>query len=294
MSIIGFIIPPENKYPTDVNGEVVSSGSDMRLNEGTPVICRSYKEFEIFCKASNSNQLEEYAKELDKELFNNFNIVAVNIEIPDPSHSIYVTSAFENGTKLEIEYIQVSYPYVSTDVISYETIILFTSKSVLRVEMTRGENMDLDFYPEDFSYSVYSIATADPVAPYYPEDEGCFEGYFIFEDYESWAEFRDNGNWKFSNYTDIAANESFFERNNLVVCITTHSSGGYSLCFSDISESESDAKIELYSVYEPGIHIDAINYNAAMVAVSKDIKTADVNYHMIDVPFRIDGKVIAW
>ena len=58
----------------------------------------------------------------------------------------------------------------------------------------------------------------------------AFEGYFIFEDYESWADFRDNGNWKMEN-TEAYIEESFFENNNLVVAITTHASSGYSLYF---------------------------------------------------------------
>ncbi len=286
MSIIGIVMPPSGESPAPFRGEVISTGSNYRINTDAPVICRSYKEFELFCDLSNSDELDKYIEDLDKAYFENYCIIAVNIEVPDPSYKVYVTSAgYTDKRTFEVHYTKANYPYVAASVISYETIVLFADKDIRKVDLERDEDMILNFYPQDSMGSVYSIASAAPVHPYYPEDDGCFEGYYIFEDYESWVEFRDNGNWSFSNYTDIAANESFFERNNLVVAITTLSDSGYSVYFSDFSKNGDKAEIELYTVRETGVHSDAIFYDAAMVAVSKNIKTADVNYTSMDVPF---------
>lgn len=293
MVVFSLILQPTNNPPLPANGEVVSSGSASRLNKNMPVICKNYSSFEDFCDTSNDKVLDEYAQNLDKEIFENYCIVAVNMEVSSPAQKVYVTSAEYDGRTLEINYVTVNYPYGAADVISYETIIVYADKSVNKVKLNNEETIDAEFYPQKYMYP-FSIANADPVSPYYPEDGGNFEGYFVFEDYESWASFRDNGNWKFSNYKDIAANESFFERNNLIVAITTLSSGGYSLRFSDMSESNETAEIKLCTVYEPGIHTDAINYDAALIAASKNIKSADINYAEIHLPFRLDRKLLNW
>ena len=125
----------------------------------------------------------------------------------------------------------------------------------------------------------------------YPEDDGNFDGSFVFEDYESWVQFRDNGGWDFTKFDGKIANEKFFESNNLVVVIRAHSSSGYSLRFSECSENGEEAEIELRSVYEPGIHTAIENYEAALIAVSKKVKTVDVKYKEVDLPFRLDGFV---
>ncbi len=292
MSLFSFILPPADDYPLPSYGDVISTGSGYRSVVGVPVICRSYIEFGMFCKASNSKELDRYVNLFDKELFDDYCVVAFNIEVPDLSYKVYLNSAdFTDRRTLEVHYTRVSYPYVSASVISYETVIILADKAVRNVKIYKEEDIYLNFYPAETDYSVFSIAQADPVAPYYPENEGCFEGDFIFEDYESWSDFRDNGNWKLSRYFDIAVDESFFERNNLVVAITTLSSGAYRVCFSDVCEKGDKAEIELYTVHEQGVHPDIINYAAALVAVGKDIKTADASYTMLDVPFQLDGRV---
>ena len=292
MSLFSFVLPPADDTPLPSYGDVISTGSNSRLNVNTPVICRSYIELELFCKASNSKELDRYVNQFDKELFDDYCVVAFNIEVPDPSYNVYLNSAdFTDRRTLEVHYTRVSYPYVSASVISYETVIILADKAVRNIKIFKEEDMHLNFYPADTDYSFFSIAQADPVAPYYPENEGCFEDYFIFEDYESWSDFRDNGNWELSRFFDIAADESFFERNNLVVAITTLSSGAHRVCFSDVYENGDKAEIELFTVHEQGIHPDIINYAAALVAVGKDIKTADVSYTMLDVPFQLDGRV---
>lgn len=292
MSFFSFVLPPADNTPLPSRGDVISTGSNSRPNVNAPVICRSYIEFELFCKASNSKKLDRYVDLFDKELFDDYCVVAFHIEVPDPSYSVYLNSAdYTDGRTLEVRYTRVSYPYVSASVISYDTVILLADKAVRNVKIYKEEDMHLNIYPADTDYFVFSIAQVNPVYPYYPENEGCFESCFIFEDYESWSDFRDNGNWKLSRFFDIAADESFFERNNLVVAITTLSSGAYRVCFSDAYENGDKAEIELFKVHEQGIHPDVINYAAALVAVGKDIKTADASYTMLDVPFQLDCRV---
>ena len=289
MSVFSFIIPPVEIDVLNLSGEVISTGSGSRPYANTPVICRNYSQFETYCKVSGSNELEEYLEEVDKALFDNYCIVAVHFSLADPSCKAYVTSAEYDGKTLKLNYCKAQFVnYVAASVISYDTLILIADKRIKNVELNEGGKQSLDFYQRDDMFGC-QIAETSPVAPYYPEEDGCFEGCFIFEDYESWSEFRNNGNWSVDNSIEIG--ESFFERSNLVVAITTHSSGGYSLYFSDCVESGSNAEIKFYSAYEPGVHTDAENYEAAFVVVSKDVKTADIDFEFIDLPFRIDGKV---
>lgn len=291
MAVFSLILPPSNNPPLPANGEVISSGSASRLNKNTPVICKNYTTFEAFCDTSNDKALDEYAQNLDKEIFDNCCIVAANIEVSSPAQKVYITCANYNGNTLEINYVTVNYPYVTVDVISYETIIVYADKSINKVKLNNEDTIDAEFYPQKYMYP-FSIANAEPVSPYYPEDDGGFEGCFIFEDYESWANFRDNGNWEFSNYKDIAAIESFFEKNNLVVVITALSSGGHTVRFSDMAENNGKAVINLCDIYEPGLHTAAEHFDATLISVDKETKTAEISYTNIDLPFRLDGKII--
>lgn len=289
MSLFSFVIPPVEIDVLNIAGEVISTGSNSRPNVNTPVICRSYIEFEMFCKASNSKELKEYLTDVDRALFDDYCIVAAHIAVPDTSCKAYVSSVDFDGKTLVIDYVRADFVnFVALTVISYETVVLIVDKRIKNVELNEGKPERLDFYPRDAMFGC-QIAETSPVPPYYPEDEGCFEGYFVFEDYESWADFRDNGNWKIDNSIEIE--EDYFDNSNLVVAITTHSSGGYNLYFSDCVEDGSNAEIKFYSAYEPGIHTDNLNYEAAFVPVSKDVKTADVDFEFINLPFRIDGKM---
>lgn len=294
MSFFSFVLPPD-EILTPVYGKVIHTGSTSRKLVNVPVICRNYNQLEAFCKSCQSNELTQYLAETDEELFDNYCIVAVNFELPDPSYNVYVTSAGYEGGMLVVDYVRASYSsIVVPSVISYDTLLLVADKNIRNVSLNCGEDVKLDFYPSDMLFGCEFVNTS-PVYPYYPEDDGCFEGHFIFEDYESWVQFRDSGNWKLENIKS-KIDEDFFSVNNLVVAITTHSSGGYRLCFSDCVENSGNAEIKLYSVYEqPGVHTDAINYEAALVAVGKDIKTVDINYEEINLPFRLDGRVfIDW
>ncbi len=288
MSFFSFVLPPvENPRP--VYGEVIHTGSASCMLVNVPVICRNYNQLEAFCYAGNSQVLLDYLDETDEELFDNYCIVAVNFEVPDPSYKIYITAAEYEGGTLVVDYVRASFSsFVVPSVISYDTALLVADKNIRDVSLNCGEDVKLDFYPSDLLFGCEFVNTS-PAYPYYPEDDGNFEGHFIFEDYESWIRFRDDGNWKFENIKS-KIDEDFFSVNNLVVAVTTHSSGGYNLCFSDCVEDSEIAEIKLYSANEPGLHTDAINYEAALVPVGKDIKTAEINYKEISLPFRLDGK----
>lgn len=290
MSVFGFILPSSDIKNYSVAGDVIRSGSSSRYNVGTPEICRSYSQLEAFCRRSNSDELMEYLEEIDEKAFENYCAVAVNFAVPDPSYRIYVTEAYIDGKTLVIDYVRACFSaYVSASVISYDTAVLFADKNIRSVRLNQGADMEIDFFDKDSAFG-FSIEETHPVAPYYP-DNGCFDGSFVFEDYESWVQFRDNGGWDFSKFDSEIANEKFFENNNLVVVITTHSSGGYSLHFSECSENGEEAEIELRSVYEPGVHLGIENYEAALIAVSKKVKTANVKYKEVNLPFRLDGFV---
>ena len=291
MSVFGFILPSGDIKNYSVAGDVIRSGSSSRYNVGTPEICRSYSQLEAFCRRSNSDELMEYLEEIDEKAFKNYCAVAVNFSVPDPSYRIYVTEAYIDGKTLVVDYVRASFSaYVTPSVISYDTAILFADKNIRSVRLNQGADMEIDFFDEDSDFG-FSIEETDPVEPFYPEDDGRFDGSFVFEDYESWVQFRDNGGWNFTKFDSEIANEKFFESNNLVVVIRAHSSSGYSLRFSECSENGEEAEIELRSVYEPGIHTAIENYEAALIAVSKNVKTVDVKYKEVDLPFRLDGFV---
>lgn len=287
MSLFSFIISPVEIDVLNIAGEVISSGSGSRPSVNTPVICRSYGEFELFCKSSNSKELERYLSEINRDLFDDYCVVAVNFMVPNPSYKAYVTSAEYDGKTLSLDYFLAEFRnMVTACVISYNTLILVTDKHIKKVELNKGETEKMDFFPRDSMFGC-QIGTINRIDPCYVDENGCFEGCFVFEDYDSWLNFLDNGKWEISNSIEIGKN--FFENSNLAVAITTHSSGGYSLYFSDCIEDGNNAEIKLFSAYEPGIHTDAVWYEAAFVAVGKDIKTADVEIEYIDLPFRVDG-----
>lgn len=273
-----------------VDTAVYSSASDGFLGQihGASKVFYTYEQWEIFCKTLDDDRKKEYASSIDKSLFDEHNLIIVDIMCPDSNSKVKVTSAMEINTDVELEYIRVSeYDMGGFQAICYDTVFVTTNKKyVSNIKINKNKDMTVPFLVRESMPRLYKIVSTDFKPDCY--DENFDMASYLFCNYEDYKNFVDNGQWKMDEYI---ADEQYFETKNLVVVVFALADGGDSLRISYPVERGNTLEFKCYAVSQPVISTAMECEEAVFVETSKRIDTLEITRgEKVEIPFCLNGK----
>lgn len=245
----------------------------------------TYEELNIYSETHYSPSVKEYVESVDKSLFEEKNLVVVNVLYADSSWKTKVTSVLQTGNTLEVEYVAVQDLYsVALCAEHYSTVFVTTNKLISNVKVTKLDSMEIPFMLDGSREGWFNIVDT--------EIHGLteeFSGYTnVFSDFEGWKEFLDSGKYEFEEYADTI-DEKYFENKNLAVAVVGSSDGSdVRIQYPDVKEG--NLLIDYYLVSQPGIYPDNITYQTIFVETNKNISTvtATLKDSHFSVPFVLD------
>lgn len=249
-------------------------------------VFQTYEEWNFYC-SSNQNSIKEYTDSVDESVFDESNIVAINICYADSSWKTKVTSALQVGNSLEVEYVGVQeQSFISLPATHNSVILVETNKHISKVKTTEIDSIEIPFILDGQRKGWFSIVDT--------EIHGLteeFDGYSrVFSDFESWKEFLDSGKYEFKYYAD-SIDEKYFETQNLAVYVVATTSG------SDVRIENPDIKdgnllINYYLVSQPGVYPDIETYQTIFVETDKTVSniTPTLKNSYFSVPFILEGE----
>lgn len=249
----------------------------------------TYNEWQIFYKGLDDAKMKEYASGIDESLFDERNLILVDIMCPASNVKVKVTAATEVGTTVNLECLRVSeYGMDGATVLCYNTVFITTNKKyVSNVKLNSIEDMTVPFLVnEEMSY-LYKVVSTD----FKPEcyDENFDKISYIFSNYEDYAEFIRNGQWELDDYIDYV-DEKYFENRNLVVVVAGLNDGGDSLRISYPAENGNTLNVTCYCVSQPVLAPGIECEEAVFIRTSKNIETVELERgDNISIPFCLNN-----
>ncbi|MBQ7837691.1 MAG: hypothetical protein IJ395_03615 [Clostridia bacterium] len=245
----------------------------------------TYEELNIYSETHYSPSVKEYVESVDKSLFEENNLVVINVLYADSSWKTKVTSVLQTGNTLEVEYVAVQDLYsVALCAEHYSTVFVTTNKLISNVKVTKLDSMEIPFMIDGSREGWFNIVDT--------EIHGLteeFSGYTnVFSDFEGWKEFLDSGKYEFEEYADTI-DEKYFEIKNLVAVIVSKNAREETrIEYPDIKDD--NIMIDYYLVSQPGIYPDNITYQTIFVETNKNISTvtATLKDPHFSVPFVLD------
>lgn len=257
--------------------------------EGATRVFYTYDEWKLFCKTLDNPKMIEYASRIDESLFDEHNLILVDIECADSGVKVKIANAMEEKTAVNLKYLHVDeYGMVGATVICYNTVFITTSKKYISdVKLNKLDNMTVPFLLEESVPNLYRIVSTEFKPEWY--DEYFDKESYLFTDYESYIDFINNGKWKMNDYIDFA-DEEYFERKNLVVAVVSLADGGDSLRISYPIEEGNTLKFSCYAVSQPTIAPDIESEEAVFIETSKSIENVELERgDRVDIPFCLNG-----
>ncbi len=245
----------------------------------------TYEELNIYSETHYSPSVKEYVESVDKSLFEENNLVVINVLYADSSWKTKVTSVLQTGNTLEVEYVAVQDLYsVALCAEHYSTVFVTTNKLISNVKVTKLDSMEIPFMLDGSREGWFNIVDT--------EIHGLteeFSGYTnVFSDFEGWKEFLDSGKYEFEEYADTI-DEKYFEIKNLVAVIVSKNAREETrIEYPDIKDD--NIMIDYYLVSQPGIYPDNITYQTIFVETNKNISTvtATLKDPHFSVPFVLE------
>lgn len=257
-------------------------------NDGDWKVFSTQKQFESFFEDVADCPAKEYADEFDDSLFDNYNVVIINIVLPSSNENVHVKHAEENGTTLKLQYItSTQTPLVGTTAMESSLIFVAASKHVYDVELVNEGRLQLPFIIADSFGELYKVVEAD--LREYSNDAGAEK--LVFSSYAEWSDYLLNGAYKLSGCEDII-NESFFETNNLVLVADGLASYHYSLHVGEWRTENNTLHLEYWAVFENLIAPDAERGQAILFAVGKNIDSVSATRNEFHADFILDGSIM--
>lgn len=125
--------PPENTVAEKI--EIISN--NYGINDSGNYVFDNFAGFGVYCYTVNrSNEMKEYAENLDDDFFDENNLVIVDITLADTAEKAFVHSAVEDGNTLKLNYYTKNVAEIGADVICYDSICIKVSKSITKVNAT--------------------------------------------------------------------------------------------------------------------------------------------------------------
>lgn len=247
----------------------------------------TYEELNIYSEAHSSPSVKEYVESVDKSLFEENNLVVINVLYADSSWKTKVTSVLQTGNTLEVEYVAVQDRYsVALCAEHYSTVFVTTNKLISNVKVTKLDSIEIPFMLDGSREGWFNIVDT--------EIHGLteeFDGYSnVFSDFASWKEFADSGKYEFKDYAD-SIDEKYFENKNLAVAVVGSTAGSdVRIGFPEIEEG--NLLINYYLVNQPGIHPGIETHQTIFVETDKTVSTitATLKDSNFTVPFILEGE----
>ena len=258
---------------------------DVLENDGDWKIFRTKKQFESFFADVGDCPAKEYADEFNGSLFDNYNVVIVNIVLPSSNENVHVKYAEENGATLKLQYItSTQTPLVGTTALENSLIFVVTSKHVYDVELVNEGRVLLPFTIADSFGKLYEVVEADlrKCGEYSGADK------LVFSSYAEWSNYLLNGAYKLNDCEDTVT-ESFFETNNLVLVADSLACFHRSLHVGEWYTEGNTLYLEYWDVYENKIAPAAERDQAILFAVGKNIDSVSATRNEFDADFMLDG-----
>lgn len=264
--------------------------------DGATRVFYTYNEWELFYKTLDNPKMTEYASSIDESLFDEHNLILVDIECSASNVKVKIANAMENRTAVDLTYLHVDeYGMVGATVMCYNTVFITTSKKYIsKVNLNKLDDMTVPFLLEESVPKLYRVVSTEFKPEYY--DENFDKESYLFTDYNSYIDFVNNGQWEMNNYIDVV-NEKYFETKNLVVAVASLADGGDSLRISYPIEEGNTLKFSCYAVSQPVISPAAECEEAVFIETSKNIEKVELERgEMVDIPFCLDGSnpAIGW
>lgn len=280
-----------NVQAVPVDTAVYSSASDGFLGQihGASKVFYTYEQWEIFCKTLDDERKKEYASNIDESLFDEHNLIIVDIMCPDSNSKVKVTSAMEVNTDVELEYLRVSeYDMGGFTAVCYDTVFVTTNKKyVSNIKINKNEDMTVPFLVRESMPRLYKVVSTDFKPDFY--DENFDKASYLFTDYVDYKNFVDNGQWEMNDYIDIV-DEEYFETKNLVVAVAGLADSGDSLRISYPVENGNTLEVTCYAVSQPVISLGVECEEAVFIKTSKNIENVKLERgENVSIPFCLDG-----
>lgn len=258
---------------------------DVLKNDGDWKIFRSQKQFERFFESVGDCPAKEYADKFNDSLFDNYNVVIVNIVLPSSIESVHVKHAEENGATLKLQYITTTQtPLVGTTAMENSLIFVVTSKYVFDVELENAGGVDLPFAIADSFGKLYKVVEADICE--YSDDFGADK--LVFSSYAEWSDYLLNGAYELKDCEEMVT-EGFFDNNNLVLIADGLASYHHSFRVGEWYTEGNTLYLEYWDVYENKIAPDMAIEQAILFAVGKNINSVSATRKEFDADFMLDG-----
>lgn len=271
--------------------EVFDSCLDGFLGQrdGATRVFYTYNEWKIFCSTLDNPKMVECALEIEKSLFDEHNLILVDIECNEGNVDVKIAAAMECGTNLYIDYLRVNeLDMVGTTAICYNTIFAVTSKKyITNVKLNKLDDMTVPFLLDDYVPNLYRVAATD----FKPEsyDEYFDKASYLFTNYADYKDFVDNGQWEMNDYIDIV-DEKYFETKNLVVAVLGLYDSGDALRVSYPIEDENTLRFKGYVVSQPVIAPDVECEEVVFIETSKNIENVEFERgERVSIPFCLNG-----
>lgn len=272
---------------TDVFG--YSDQGFLGREDGASRTFYTYDEWQLFCKGLDNTKMMEYASGIDESLFDEHNLILVDIMCPGSNIKVKVAAAMETGTTVNLEYLHVSEMDMGGfTMICYNTVFITTNKKyVSNVKLDKIGDLTVPFLVEDEMYYLYKVVPTDFKPDSY--DENFDKVSYVFTNYEDYAEFVRNGQWKLDDYIDYV-DEKYFENRNLVVVVAGLNDGGDSLRISYPIENGNTLNITCYTVSQPVMSPGVECEEAVFIRTSKNIETVALERgDNINIPFCLNN-----
>ncbi len=245
----------------------------------------TYEELNIYSETHYSPSVKEYVESVDKSLFEENNLVVINVLYADSSWKTKVTSVLQTGNTLEVEYVAVQDLYsVALCAEHYSTVFVTTNKLISNVKVTKLDSMEIPFMLDGSREGWFNIVDT--------EIHGLteeFSGYTnVFSDFEGWKEFLDSGKYEFEEYADTI-DEKYFENKNLAVAVVGSSDGSdVRIQYPDVKEG--NLLINYYLVSQPGVHLGIETWQTVFFETDKSVSsvTATLKDPHFSVPFVLE------
>ena len=257
--------------------------------DGATRVFYTYGEWQLFCKTLDNPKMVEYASNIEESLFDEHNLILVDIECSASNVKVKIANAMEDRTTLNIDYLCVDEcDMVGATVMCYNTVFATTSKKYIsNVELNEIDGMTVPFLLDESVPNLYRIVATD----FKPEayDENFDKASYLFTNYADYKDFVDNGQWKMSDYIDIV-DEKYFETKNLVIAVFGLADGGDSLRISYPVEDGNTLKFKGYTVSQPVVATGMECEEAVFIETSKVIESVEfIRGDREDIPFCLDG-----
>ena len=249
----------------------------------------TYDEWQIFYKGLDNAKMKEYASGIDESLFDEHNLILVDIMCPASNVKVKVTAATEVGATVNLECLRVSERDMGgLTMVCYNTIFIITNKKyVSNVELDSIEDLTVPFLVEDEMYYLYKVIHTDFKPDSY--DENFDKTSYVFSNYEDYADFVRNGQWELDDYIDYV-DEKYFESRNLVVVVAGVNDGGDSLRISYPVENGNTLNVTCYCVSQPVLAPDVECEEAVFIRTSKNIEAVALERgDDISIPFCLNN-----